>query len=40
MHKKAATLANGVQMTNFSAAHNKLEKKANVDDKIKVIRWF
>jgi len=35
MDKKAAALANGVQMPNFSAALTKLENKAAIVEKIK-----
>lgn len=35
MDKKAAALANGVQMPNFSAAINTLEEKAVIVEKIK-----
>tara|TARA_Y100001960_G_C14106176_1_gene555269 strand:- start:241 stop:486 length:246 start_codon:yes stop_codon:yes gene_type:complete len=37
MDKKAAALANGVQMPNFSAAINTLEEKAKVVEQIKEI---
>ena len=35
MDKKAAALANGVQMPNFSAALTKLEHKSSIVEKIK-----
>ena len=35
MDKKAAAFANGVQMPNFSAALTKLERKAEIVEKIK-----
>ncbi|MEQ3513606.1 PapB/FocB family fimbrial expression transcriptional regulator [Pseudoalteromonas sp. BZB3] len=40
MDKKAAALANGVEMPNFSAALKKLEEKAQIIEKIKELDAF